>query len=727
MPTVPTTFVPQVSPSDVGMQPYQSPPVNGVKNYTPEQMIAQGNATANAGGALLDLSAKMDMDAARAAKITAAMNAKIQDTMDENAAKAADSAFMSEASQLLHGKGGYFSTKGRDAESQYKATEQALIAAGSKQQALLTTDAQRTMYTSSVARTTTSFLSQMGDHWNGQNAVYSAGEANARGEQYANAAVNNYQDSFKIDGQYNANLITARNEFTYALSQIGVYEGSAQQQQSMSKLNSTVARGVVGKFMNEKRFADGIAYVESLTEANGIDAATSTSLMDSLKTNREVQMDQELTYSILNSGTLTTPSGSGNFMNPVNGGEVISVSKDLGLILSVPAGTAVRAPANATVTKSDDDALVLTSRDGTVITFRGVDNSKLNEGDIVGRGETLGIPSGSEKGMSEFSYSVDRNGIPIAADSMNQIVATDSTTNPPLTLREARGLANRLPDAQQRERVKALITAQWNAAAALTRFEEGEALDVVLNLWANDEIASPQQLDALNPQDRRKFKDAVLSKAQTEVEQKLQLEALEGNLTREFVRKNWDKVSHETTKGWLEKINSGAAAPANIDQDLFTQKLYEVGMSDMVNPNTDVKRQKALTLRNGFAREIESAQQETGKVLTRKEKEERMDEYLSTVRVTAWGTDRTERRRNLSANDMAGAYYEFDGIEISVENFERERKKIQDEEFIKRMRDPSLSGQIIPKRDIPDDVVKQYIRNERWKAQNPDKIQEESE
>jgi hypothetical protein len=726
MPTVPTTFVPQVSPADVGMQPYQSAPVTGVKNYTPEQMEAQGNATANAGGALLNLSAKMEIDAARAARTTAAMNAKIQDTMDENAAKAADTAFMSEASQLLHGKGGYFSTKGLDAETRYKATEQALLTAGSRQQASLTTDAQRTMFTSSVARTTTSFLSQMGDHWNRENAVYGAQEANARGEQYANAAVNNYQDSFKIDGQYNANLITARNELTYGLSQLGVYEGSAQHRQSMSKLNSTVARGVVNRYMNDKRFADGIAYVESLTEANGIDAATSSALMDSLKSNREVQMDQELAYSILNSGTFTTPSGSGNFMNPVNGGEVVSVSEDKGLILSVPAGTAVRAPADATITKSDNDTLVLTSRDGTVITFSGVDNTKLKEGDVVGRGDTLGIPRGSDKGVSEFSYSVDRNGIPIAADGINQIVATDSTANPPLTLREARGLANRLPDLQQRERVKALITAQWNAAEALTKYEQSEALDVVLNLWANDKIASPEQMDALNPQDRRKFKDAVLGKAQTELEQALQLEALQGNLTREFVRENWHKVSYETTKGWLEKINSGAAAPANIDQDLFTQKLYEVGMSDMVKPDTDIKKQQALALRNGFAREIESAQEETGKALTRKEKEERMDRYLATVRVTEWGTDSTVFTRDLPATDMAGAYYEFDGNEIGYKEFERVRKQIQEEDLVRRMNNPSLTGNIISPRNISDDMVRQYIKNEQWKALNPGKTQEES-
>jgi hypothetical protein len=664
------------------MQPYQSPPVTGGKNYTPEQMIAQGTATANAGGALLDLSAKMDMDAARAAKITAAMNAKIQDTMDENAAKAADSAFMSEASQLLHGKGGYFSTKGRDAESQYKATEQALIAAGSKQQALLTTDAQRTMYMSSVARTTTSFLSQMGDHWNRENAVYSAGEANARGEQYANAAVNNYQDSFKVDGQYNANLITARNELTYGLSQIGVYEGSAQHRQSMSKLNSTVARGVVNRFMNDKRFADGIAYVESLTGANGIDAATSTLLMDSLKTNREVQMDQELAYSIQTHGTFTTPSGSGNFMNPVNGGEVVGMDDELGLSLSVAAGTSVRAPANALITKSEDDTVVLQTRNGTVITFHGVDNTTLKEGDIVGRGDTLGIPSKANKGMAQFSYSVDRNGNRIASDGMNEFISSEPSTLPPSTEREALKLADRIGDLQQRRRVKSLIRADWSERDSLDEREEQTRWRSVLELVANEGAPSPEQLSSLSAVHRKQYIDSRDSDRNEQMNAEAQLQmAREGGASLETLDKYGIFLSRSALTAAFNDVNSASASEARFDQDELTKLLQEAGLENLTRAKVGSEDAATeLKLRLAIKNQIRQQQINLGRGLNYDEKRDVMRSFVvGEVVVKGWMFDSAPTLlMDVKPKDRAKTVVRLkSGAEITLEMWDAMRATIE--------------------------------------------------
>ena len=86
MPTVPTSFVPQVSPQgDGGMVPLQAPPVEGVRNALPEQQIRFGEAMRSAGN------------------VSFRIGQQLQDSIDESVAKAGDVQNLKNSNEILYG------------------------------------------------------------------------------------------------------------------------------------------------------------------------------------------------------------------------------------------------------------------------------------------------------------------------------------------------------------------------------------------------------------------------------------------------------------------------------------------------------------------------------------------------------------------------------------------------------------------------------------------------
>ena len=178
MPTVPTSFVPQVSPQgDGGIVPLQAPPVEGVRNALPEQQIRFGEAMRSAGN------------------VSFRIGQQLQDSIDEAAAKAADVELSQFSNNILRGKDGYLGLQGKDADTRYEETNSAILSAANSIQSRLKNKTQVELFNQSASRNIVQFQGQMGAHWNNEVPKYLAMESNARAIQSSQDAINSYSFS----------------------------------------------------------------------------------------------------------------------------------------------------------------------------------------------------------------------------------------------------------------------------------------------------------------------------------------------------------------------------------------------------------------------------------------------------------------------------------------------------------------------------------------------------
>lgn len=93
MPTVPTTFVPQVTPSGGGdIGDFAAPPVQPMQNVAPEQVQQFGRAMT------------------QASNVAFSAGVAIQDAIDEAETKASDVAFLERANEIMRGQNGFLKT-----------------------------------------------------------------------------------------------------------------------------------------------------------------------------------------------------------------------------------------------------------------------------------------------------------------------------------------------------------------------------------------------------------------------------------------------------------------------------------------------------------------------------------------------------------------------------------------------------------------------------------------
>ena len=298
MPTVPTTFVPQVTPpggGDIGQ--FQAPAVEPMRNYTGEQVQQFGQQLTRAGMTAFSIGDAM------------------QDQIDEAAAKESDVAFLQQANEIMRGQNGYLNTAGKDAETSYVSVNEQLIQAGQASMDRLN-EGQKRLYQNVLARNMMTFQAQVQTHRDQQVKVYAGNEATARANQYVNLAIQDYKerDAVTTDGlptgAYNTNLGVALNEIRTVGRLRGYAEDSAQMRELENAVYTQAAQGVVNRLMMDSQYQDGLDYVRKQLELNRIDPAKADAMIASLDANRKRQMVDELTTNIRTTGVLDTPAGT---------------------------------------------------------------------------------------------------------------------------------------------------------------------------------------------------------------------------------------------------------------------------------------------------------------------------------------------------------------------------------------------------------------------------------
>ena len=296
MPTVPTTFVPQVAPQGAGpIGDFAAPGIQPAENLAGPQVARFGQQLTQTGMAAFRL------------------GSAIQDGIDEAKTKEADVA-AGRAMQAVTDK--YMSMIGKDAEVNYGAMQAELSQAGQSAMGMLDNDVQRRMLSPILARNMGIFQSRMGQHRVQQLRVYQTNEATARAELSADYAIQAYSQRSMKDAEgrpvglinYAANADTAIAEIRKAGELMGYAPDSAQMKQLEQKVYDRMAVGIVNGLMAEKQYAQASEFLSDSATVENLDTKTRQTLSDSVDANRQRSVVTELATSIKETGLLMSTS-----------------------------------------------------------------------------------------------------------------------------------------------------------------------------------------------------------------------------------------------------------------------------------------------------------------------------------------------------------------------------------------------------------------------------------
>ena len=658
MPTVPTSFVPQVSPQgDGGMVPLQAPPVEGVRNALPEQQIRFGEAMRSAGN------------------VSFRIGQQLQDSIDEAAAKAADVELSQFSNNILRGKDGYLGLQGKDADTRYEETNSAILSAANGIQSRLKNKTQVELFNQSASRNIVQFQGQMGAHWNNEVPKYLAMESNARAIQSSQDAIN--LRSFS-DAGYVESTAKAKAETAKGLSYLGIYEGSAQYDQSMKKVSSGITAGVVSRLMDENSYQEGLYYLEEQNKSKLIDEPTYQSLRSGLIANRDRQMVTELTYNIRETGQLITNAGTGNYLAPVLGGEVVRFSdketadSKSGLTLKVGSGTQVRSPGRSTVEDYTEGSnkVILRNEDGSQFNFEGIVPLNIKQGDQISRGQIIGTAMDDKKelGKATLTYSFVKNGV--VKNPSNTNVLVDNVDRPKTnTLQDQLALADQIPDSEMRGRVRSLLKQEYAQDAAIYKDAYNDLKFQIYNMYAAGTEIPEKMLASLNPEDRKEFDAKKLESSSLDA--KLAI-AEAGGANKELLIQYGTKLTKQDRLVYLNQMNTAGSSPASFDQNTFSLLLRKNNFAVYANPEKDIDKQKALQLRDDVNTRIQKQKQSTGKDPSDEEKRTIMMRVIADRSYIAksFAIDPQVPTSSLTKKERKNAYKYVMGTEISVDDYE---------------------------------------------------------
>ena len=302
MPTVPTTFVPQVAPQGGGdIGDFAAPGIAPAENLAGPQVARFGQQLTQTGMAAFRL------------------GSAIQDGIDEAKTKEADVA-AGRGMQAVTDK--YMAMIGKDAEVNYDAMQAELSQAGQSAMGMLDNDVQRRMLSPILARNMGIFESRMAQHRVKQLQVYQTNESKARSDMYVDASVSAFgqigREGAEADKvmaiQFEANKGVALEEARKAARLVGIPDGSAQMKLIERDVNDRIASGIVDQLVASKEYGKAEEYVSG--QADAIGAPMRETLAGRIESNRKAVVIEELTANITAFGRPEAKSDPSTY--PVN-------------------------------------------------------------------------------------------------------------------------------------------------------------------------------------------------------------------------------------------------------------------------------------------------------------------------------------------------------------------------------------------------------------------------
>jgi murein DD-endopeptidase MepM/ murein hydrolase activator NlpD len=616
MPTVPTSFVPQADTSaQAGVAPFEATPGQPAQNLAAGQAVELGNALVQAGNVEYRIGAIM------------------QDNLNDGNAKQAETQWLTQAQDMLRGQNGYFNAYGKDADTNYQATQDALSASANSVMDGLGNDTQKAMFMQAASRNMAQFRGQMLEHKSREAMRFAANESQARAVNYISNAVNEYQSRGQVDqdgqpvGAFNASAMTAINETREYAKSVGIPLNSFQMLEMERGVTTAITGGVVNRLMLNDEYKAALDYVVSQKENGLIDEKAAQSLLTSVSANRDRQMTSEISDSIYERGTLDTPAGTANFESPVKGGAITLVTRPgkdgetlpVGVSITAEVGTPVVSPSDGIVIGRDGKETVIRMDDGSEVFLEGVDKSQLFEGQRLKRGEAIG----SFGIDTPVSYRILRNGEPIDirnANSLDPTMNRDAARRPQ-TEQEALAIAGLIDRREIRDAVKQRISQRYSQDRTMAAQENQRVVEAVTRMQVADANAAipPALFAALTPDQQS---DALrYTRKANDMDVMLQIAENPSILTREFVFANKSKLTNETFIKLLDQVGSGKLIEATVDADMVNATLA-VG-------NIELTKEQSLQMRVNIEKKIYEMQSDTGKKLDRDQKQLIIDRAIT--------------------------------------------------------------------------------------------------
>jgi murein DD-endopeptidase MepM/ murein hydrolase activator NlpD len=552
----------------------------------------------------------------------------MQDNLNDGNAKQALTQWQAQAQDVLRGQNGYFNAYGKDADTNYQATQDALSSSANSVMDGLGNDTQKAMFMQAASSHMTQYRAQMLDHKSKEAFKYAANEAQAYVTSLTSEAINDFKFRGQVDqngnptGPFNAAAMAAIKQTREWAASVGIPVNSQQMLEMERGVTTAITGGVVNRLMLNDEYQAALDYVVEQKDKNYIDEKAAQSLLTSVSANRDRQMAKELGESIYLYGTTTTKAGTSNSELPVKGGEYALVTRPgkdgatlpVGASITAEVGTPVVSPSDGIVVSKTGKETVIRMNDGSEVFFEGVDKSQLFEGQRLKRGEQIG----SFGIDTPVSYRVLRNGEPIDFRNVNDLnpnMNRDAARRPQ-TEQEALAIAGLIDRREIRDAVKQDISQRWAKDRAMAEQENQRAVEAV----ARAQLTNPNAIDpalfaALTPAQQS---DALGSKRKyNETGVMLELAKDPSKLTRPFIFENWDNLNPETRIKLLDQVGSGNLIAAKVDSDMVNASLAVEGfkLSDEQN----------LQMRVNIEKKIFETQSATGKKLDDGQKQKIID------------------------------------------------------------------------------------------------------
>jgi murein DD-endopeptidase MepM/ murein hydrolase activator NlpD len=616
MPTVPTSFVPQADLSaQAGVAPFEATPGQPAQNLAAGQAVELGNALVQAGNVEYRIGAIM------------------QDNLNDGNAKQAETQWLTQAQDVLRGQNGYFNSYGKDADTKYQATQDALSASANAVMDGLGNDTQKAMFMQAASRNMAQFRGQMLDHKSKEAFRFATNESQARAVNYISNAVNEYQSRGQVDqdgqptGAFNASAMTAINETREYAKSVGIPLNSFQMLEMERGVTTAITGGVVNRLMLNDEYKAALDYVVSQKENGLIDEKAAQSLLTSVSANRDRQMTSEVADSIYERGTLDTPAGTANFGSPVKGGAITLVTRPgkdgetlpVGVSITAEVGTPVVSPSDGIVIGKTGKETVIRMDDGSEVFLEGVSDTELFEGQRLKRGEAIG----SFAKDTPVSYRIIRNGESIDIRNVNSLDPTmnrDSARRPQ-TEQEALAIAGSIDRREIRDAVKQRISQRYSQDRAMAAQENQRVVESVTRMQVADPNAAipPALFAALTPDQQS---DAIrYTRKANDMDIMLQIAEKPSILTRDFVFANKSKLTNETFIKLLDQVGSGKLIEATVDADMINATLAVAG-------NIELTKEQSLQMRVNIEKKIYEMQSDSGKKLDRDQKQSVIDRAI---------------------------------------------------------------------------------------------------
>jgi hypothetical protein len=624
MPTVPTSFVPQVDiSSQAGVAPFEATPGQPAQNLAAGQTVELGNAMVQAGNVEYRIGAIM------------------QDNLNDGNAKQALTQWQTQAQDMLRGQNGYFNAYGKDADTNYQATQDALSSSANSVMDGLGNDTQKAMFMQAASSYMNQYRGQMLDHKNKESFRYAANESQAYVTSLTSEAINNSKFRGQVDkdgkliGPFNSASGAAITETRRWATSVGIPVNSQQMRELERGVATAITGGVVNRLMLKDEYQAALDYVVEQKDKNYIDEKAAQSLLTSVSANRDRQMAKELGENIFLYGTTDTRAGTSNYGLPVQGGVMTLVTRPgkdgatlpVGVSITAEKDTPVVSPSDGIVISKTEKETVIRMNDGSEVFFEGVNESQLFEGQRLKRGEEIG----SVGIDTPVSYRILRNGEPIDfrnINSLNLFMNRDAARRPQ-TEQEALAIAGLVERREIRDVVKQDISQRWAQDRAMAAQENQRAVEAVTRAQLkNPDAIDPALFAALTPGQQS---DALgYQRKYNETSALLEMAIDPSKNNRQYLFDNKDKFTPETWIKLIDNVNNGNLIAASVDADMVNATLATV-------PKMKLTDEQNLQMRVKIERKIFETQSATGKKLDMAQKQEIIDRAIyDTVDIPGW-------------------------------------------------------------------------------------------